>query len=518
METLKTEEKQKIEINTIIPLQITTLSPVCIKSHEAALSPIADYVCDGGKIKIIDSKKFQQLLSDEVFMESYIEEVINLPQQTTDKNKKFLDFLKSHNAYEESLFSKGIDFKIEDNPVQIERHIHSKGKAFIPGSSLKGSIRNAMFYDFYKNKRQQVNSFLKQREDENQRKNPEYHKKSFIINSKQFIKEAEKFFDTKEKNFYGHFSLFGIRDSELLENKTEAIEVYRERYNIGEGELEIPSIVEAISEQTTIKIDFFIKNSKLDKKVISKIGHYDNVKDFSSKGIFKILNQFSKDFINKALIMIENDKLNSYQEQLESYLSMIESFEKENHTKALVCLGFGKSMYQNSIQLAFDNIKGDAIDKIKKEAPTTLFLNHFTGESLGWCIIEEYSENNHTDYQQEILKAKELSKSQKIEKETIAKEKAINEEKERLIKIKEELKVSDISEKQKDDIISIEIVEIIKTKPKKIIGKTLQNNEECKLIINGVKKTENYNIGDIVKVKLAMKEKGIFKQAKLIIQ
>jgi len=71
------------------PLMLTALTPVCVKSHDEPLSPLADYVQDGDRIHYIDQKKFLHLLTEPKLADAFTNMVANVSIQQEGKHDEF---------------------------------------------------------------------------------------------------------------------------------------------------------------------------------------------------------------------------------------------------------------------------------------------------------------------------------------------------------------------------------------------------------------------------------------------
>jgi CRISPR type III-A-associated RAMP protein Csm5 len=458
--------------NTVIsyPLTITTLMPVCVKSHEEPMSPLADYVCEDDKIHIINQQKFMNLLtSKDGLLESYANMVNQVNVQSPNKHEEFKKFMSDNRISVAAISDYSRPYSIQGSLTQISRHIHSAGRAYIPGSTLKGVVRNALFEEFcHKNRvnTKPINDFLKARKNHNQ----------ISFNKKNGIKNTEAFFNAKEKGYlYNNASLWGFEDSAFVDSEDiSIIQLNRKRlvYKEEEKNLESLSVLqEVILPAVTLQTKLFFRNRALDVITKGKIENSYNQQHISPHSVFEALNQSSKSFIAFQKEHVQHNDTNLYKKQLNELEQLVAEFLKNNQM-ALCCIGFGKSILQNTIALSIQ----DNWERLRIDSPTTFFTEAQTGQTIGWCVIG-------TDgYIPE--------------------------------KITTNYEFTEISGCRLGDEALVRVKSIRTVKPKVLIAETRFNREQTEIDVVGLDHT-NYQEGDWLKVELKDKSKlGEFKQAK----
>jgi len=462
------------------PLTLTTLTPVCVKSHDEPLSPLADYVQDGEQIHFIDQQKFLQKLSVRELVDAYAKMVTKVNVQQQGKHDVFKQFLAENEIRVDDIKSVSRTYLGKGNPTQISRHIHSAGRVYIPGSTLKGMIRFALFLNFYKDPK------IKDEVIRRAKDHP------FYYDSFKGIKEAENFFVTKNRGFlYNNASLWGFEDSEFVDSdRISIIQLNRKRlvYKEEEKDLESLSVLqEVIAPDVTINLNLFVKNTALDRITKGEIENFYNQSSIQPNTLFKALNQASKAFIEFQKKHINHDDTELYKTQVEYLECLVSKFSIDNQW-ALVCLGFGKSMLQNSIALSVQN----NWNRLRINAPTTFFTEANTGETIGWCVIgkERYTEECKLHQEEEI-------QSQPV------------------VKAPRQFELTDVSTCRQGDSVIVQITNIRQSTPK-VIARYLLNGTEQNMEITGTKKVE-IKIGDWLEVSLKPKSSsGEFKQAGFI--
>src|SRR5690554_3488116 len=130
--------------NKRFDLKITVLSPLAINSGEE-LSVFSDYLVQDERVHYIDQEKFIQLLETHPkFAEDYEHQVSNNKEKSVDQflNKLF----KKHSIPIASVVKNdSVEFSGE-NTLPLRTIIKTDNKPYIPGSAIKGAIRNAILY------------------------------------------------------------------------------------------------------------------------------------------------------------------------------------------------------------------------------------------------------------------------------------------------------------------------------------------------------------------------------------
>lgn len=475
------------------PLTLTTLTPVCVKSHEEPLSPLADYVCEGDRIHFVNSSKFMAILQDtqnKELLGEYVKMVSNVNAQAEGKHDEFLNFLEKNNISISDISEESHPYSIQGNFTEISRHIRSAGKVYIPGSSLKGAIRNALFVDYCKKNEiniQSINSFLGLNKEETK----------ISLKSTKGIQKMESFFNGRKENFLFNLnSLWGVEDSDFIaSNSISVIQLNRKRLIDKEKEQDLENLSvlqEIIKPETAIQFNLFVKDNALDKIVSGKIENLYNKRQITPTTIFKALNQASKEFINFQKKQ-QHDYTQYYKEQLDYLEQLVECFSTNNQW-ALTCIGFGKSMLQNTVDIAVQKNWKD----LNIEAPTTFFTVAQTGQTIGWCVI---GTKKFTPEGVQIKKSKETINRPPVPSSSSEKSEPKN------------YNLTEISELKKGDDAIVKVKNILSIKPQKLIATTLFKGAERNITIISLDHT-NYQEGDWIKVVLKDKSKqGEFKQA-----
>lgn len=147
------------KINRTFELKITTLSPLAINDGEV-LSPLSDYYVSEGRLHYVDADKFQQLLGkDEALAEQYESKVEEMKIDSADRF--FNDLISTQEKRSSISRSETVPYK-GGNTLQLRTIIKSNGNPYIPGSAIKGAIKNAvLYYWLTKSSPKSIESFVK---------------------------------------------------------------------------------------------------------------------------------------------------------------------------------------------------------------------------------------------------------------------------------------------------------------------------------------------------------------------
>lgn len=405
------------------PLMLTTLTPVCVKSHEEPLSPLADYVCKGDRIHFVNPSKFMIILNKKNLIEEYAEMISAVNTQREGKQDKFLNFLEKNNISIPDISDESRPCSIQGNFTQISRHIRSAGRVYIPGSTLKGTITTVLFYDWmgsneelWKDKIGRILENYSEQRNNLSNGGIDAGKDSFELNclknetKKKLDKEYNFLFDRylnrrKSDNTFNYASFYGFEDSSFV-NKNDLEIASFFRHNINPKNRLNPQLFEVIKKDVSLNTILTIQKSDLFKSNDGTGPEYKAFEEtfFKSKELisfFKILNDFSLSYITFQIEFISNINAVDETSILDRYLNRLLDLKKEIKdipaNSAIVTLGFGKSFLQTTITLLLDNemkkyllsLNKNASDK--KIAPKTFYMNE-EGYPLGWIKVTDENE------------------------------------------------------------------------------------------------------------------------------
>lgn len=247
------------------------------------------------------------------------------------------------------------NFTSHSNPEYIDEFINSAGNLYIPGSSIKGTIKTA-YLNYWLNSnhgKKAFKTFLDEMIKIGEDRELSKKRKVKIIESggsqgknefsgfKKLILEP-CFGDQKKFKFWNNLI---IHDSERLINiKRGIIEV--ERYYLNHLKTGIPTYHESIIENETFDINIKYKIAIGNDSLVD-----DFLKDFD--GFRKKVNDFALDLIEYELNLLETDDIVT--EHISNYIEFIEKlYDTINNDKnsLYLRLGSGKMLFYQIIASA----------------------------------------------------------------------------------------------------------------------------------------------------------------------
>lgn len=416
MMTLDTNQKPVVNY----PLTLTTLTPVCVKSHDEPLSPLADYVQDGEQIHYIDQQKFLRKLSERELVDAYANMVAKVTIHQKGKHDEFKQFLDENDIQVKDIISISRPYFGKGNPTQVSRHIHSSGRVYIPGSTLKGAVTTALFFYWMKSNRRLwehdikdiLNKYWNQKgrlinggkqKDGNDSWDLNQLKK---VTKKQLSNKYAFLFDRylnrqKSDNAYNFASLYGFTDTGFTDDVNIEISDFF-RYNINPKNSLSSQLFEIIKEDVNLDAMLSIQVSPLFKEFKGTGKEYKEFelaffKDKDLSPLFKKINDFSLCFLDSQIEFVSAiksfNKTNFSDLYLEQLIDLKNKAIEMSGSSAIVAIGFGKSFLQSTIAMLLDaemkkrllSLNRNASDK--KNAPTTFYMDE-DGIPLSWCKIE----------------------------------------------------------------------------------------------------------------------------------
>lgn len=359
--------------NKRFDLKITVLSPLAINSGEE-LSVFSDYLVHDERVHYIDQEKFIQLLeTHSKFAEDYEHQVSNNKEKNVDQflNKLF----KKHSIPIASVVKNdSVEFSGE-NTLPLRTIIKTDNKPYIPGSAIKGAIRNAILYyyltvedtkvfevfltnnkkliveviknkpDVQKYKRHLNNPKRDRSKDQGirQKLNPLIKKENELNrNIRNLVLSIEsKAFGIlgKRESLREPMSNVSISDSEPINRSYIAVgNVIRKSLTAKEWTLHTQ---EYLKEDSVLNTYLQVDSTEIawrkfrDDSLVARIFKAQNL-----QFLFKVLRHFSDAVINvQNPFGVDNSTL-----------------PQLKHTETLLFLGSGKGIYRNTVMMAIANI------------------------------------------------------------------------------------------------------------------------------------------------------------------
>ncbi len=370
----------------IAKVRIKTKSPVHIGSELGKISRF-EFLVDGSFVYPVSEDRLSKFLLEKNLIQDYVNEVeekgnrFNL--QLFLRNKRIV--LTEQDRVE---LSNGRKIKVFGNPdfiVEFRPFIRDGfSNIYIPGTSLKGSIRTAIFYNILRELKNSKQDDFKNIEDRintdiNERKKP---KNFFEWAEKDFLQNFELFSKKKEPNT-DWLRMLHISDAYPLRNiQTVLIPV-----NVIKKEQQWRFKQENNQRPTTIWIECVPEGTLFEFEMMwdkSLMKEFNNVKYKLPKKISDVITaieSFSKDMYDYEKKFLEGNTnlLNWY-----------------NQTKANFRIGFGSGMISTTVIMLVNEqlrkkIRDFAGQRREDEAPKSrrIWNNNNQYIPLGWTYLEK---------------------------------------------------------------------------------------------------------------------------------
>ncbi len=330
-----------MNINKTYKLNLKVLSPLAINDGNE-LSPLSDYFVDNGKVHYIDPEKFLQLLANDNRLSAEYENIalcdyskikdysLNLIKSIIKDEQKLKNITKEYAVNYKGAASKLINLKtiikVNDSP-------------YIPGSSIKGAIKNALFFYWLSSTvegKKELNGYIEKisalRADEKK---------------EDFIKNISKNFRPIENSFLGIWdgilkqpsSNLVITDSSYFDISQIAVDELKRKtftQGIDDWTLNLQEYIKP-DDQKTVSFELKIKTSSLDWQGLNKDNFlanlFKNESQQNLKELFNILNCYTR-IIKQAVEEIFSIKYPPF---------------SLNDNEALLLLGSNKGILATSI-------------------------------------------------------------------------------------------------------------------------------------------------------------------------
>lgn len=408
----------RIEELTSIKLRLYTETPVSIGGDEGkSLSPYADYVFsgDGKYLLYLNQQAISNALGKDL---SLMNEFVEAVRTRIDNNRSNFDlknFLTNRlrlNLEDSGVVSRRVPvYGLSSNERQEIRPIEKAGhQVYLPGSSIKGAIRTAALYDWLvKTKAGEpvVRDLEKelQKVESIRRSNPNPRRMSW--EARQEMRKLEREFFPEEKLF-GSLRWKGGPDARRIrvsdtETTTQGLGVYSlKRIRLtpnprGESKSQIPITREALHSSEPLHFSLSIL-----KGFESPILKY--WEENSPKEILAILNGFTQDALINELFELNNAPGGSFGEEIAELVDFYTTLlNRVREGEVFLRLGFGKTIYDNSLALVIQNgiadeqAAYDAFDiyrqsfwRMNRHASTYPATRTITpdGKPMGWVKVE----------------------------------------------------------------------------------------------------------------------------------
>lgn len=409
-------------------LKIETLTPVAIRNGEI-LSPLTDYHIEGNRLYLLDTDKLMADIDQNNWLDDFESKVWEdsgnhsggTETNAKKKNRFIADFLKEKGASIKSYLkeenARNCQLKSEAEWVQLHSTIKTENKAYIPGSSIKGAIRTAIMYQwltdteegkeklasFLDTKQTDINSWVENIEKKKKsrfkakdnvekkdeitkelRKEETERKAELLKLLHEFEEEVANAIFGKSEGEYNASTYFKISDSHAFKISDLRIASLQKKYREDEELKEkrkkefTTSLQEFIDKGKETVTEISVSNLSLDWRENRGCTYFAKcIKERKQLDkVFEAINSLSRDFLEfeirrlnafkegeKSKAFYSNENLGIYHSMLKNLYSKL----KENNLNgAITCIGFGKSIFMNTVLLAIRMQDKDIFTNIVK--------------------------------------------------------------------------------------------------------------------------------------------------------
>ncbi len=372
-------------------LIIHTLVPIHIGGKDLSFSPYTDYVSKKEKenhlVYYLNTDKLMEVIESKGYMDSYIKFLKDSAKNTGSKFD-LKTFLEQKNIDYKKFIRERLPLKIkEDNPgrIEIKGFIRSPSGRYIPGTSIKGAIKTALWY-----------SYIKRRAALGK----EGYQKIFNEKGPKFVFTntfGKRYGATKYEPLRDPFRDIQIGDSDPIPyGKFQVIDM--SVFHLKRLKPESPIWIEALNGRVYIPVRIKFTNYA---NPDDEFWHFIEKGDY--KTMFSHINTFSSDFINHEKKVLESKKGdNTYiAPMLNSYTKLQEKIDTSNNEKAYIPIGQGTSFFSKTVDMVFSYEEMENIRKkfksvslgYKKDGHSNPFpitrkvLEPTKGHLVGWIEL-----------------------------------------------------------------------------------------------------------------------------------
>ncbi|WP_286669522.1 type III-A CRISPR-associated RAMP protein Csm5 [Thomasclavelia cocleata] len=289
-----------------IKTKITIISPVHIGTGETKLS--FEYI---KKNNVMYNYNLQQLFScipDKVLLDyRFLSSLYN--SSNGSKRDELNKVLRNHIDYTKSTSQYQLRADFEDDQIKnVAVQVKSLNKPYIPGSSLKGAVMNAIYYDFIRNHFNSFCKYIKNEVKKNNRLKGKCNIDDFLLDYYQF--------ECSRSDFVEFINLFAscFMFADVFFDNMVLVHAERNKVYIDKKSVNIPifdfECIDANQEFTgnIIKIDSRKRNCLKEKYQNFKF--YDDLIEYISiNKIIKVCRNYFKEIIGEEK---EMEDVNNY--------------------------------------------------------------------------------------------------------------------------------------------------------------------------------------------------------------
>ncbi|MEO1261918.1 MAG: type III-A CRISPR-associated RAMP protein Csm5 [Bacteroidota bacterium] len=405
-------------------LRLTTETPVSIGGNQDhKLSPYVDYVFshDGETVHYINQRALEAAVSATGLLDEYVRNIsLGMENNRSDFDLRAFIIGRLQKELDDVTAFKTINRGIAtDRKQEVAPIAKTAGRAYLPGSSLKGALRTAILYGWLigsKEGEKVIAEYFSMLKDWEYLES-EFHrlKRDFSQHAKSEKRELNKKMKALERRLFNEEALFGtIKDDVGQDSRRirltdtnvvglwEVFGVQRIRLRPegrqnpkGRGST-IPTPREAIPEEFSLDCRLTIE-PPLRHPALQYLASEDTGE------LLKKLSYFSQDAISFEITELEEARYREHQDAIDGLLNFYRRLKTRSEKgEVFLRLGAGKTIYDNSLALALYNggdpePSMDAFDRFRNVMwrvryadriyPVTRTLTA-EGLPLGWVKVE----------------------------------------------------------------------------------------------------------------------------------
>jgi len=328
-------------------IKLETVTPIHIGNGE--IYTFLDYFVENREANVLNIDAIFEIIGSKSNSEDAIEAINNLSldiEKNIVRNNviNIKSFFEKYNIVVNNFVVKKIKTDVElSRSVQVKQFINQNRKCYLPGSSIKGAIRTAYFFDYFAKNINDLVSVLNSTINNNRNNNRIFSALNEIwiknITGSDLSTYINDYSDRQhhppvEQDFFRHLL---VSDSEFIENKEmsiiETLRVHNYNKNKKSDREPLKIYLEVFDAKKTINFKI-----KVEDKFKEKMGY---IKDI----IQKINN------LSTIVAEFEKNNPNNKKELKEFYEKLHEKIKIKSEEEVFMNLGFGGGYLPKTVYL-----------------------------------------------------------------------------------------------------------------------------------------------------------------------
>lgn len=311
-------------------IKIEVISPIHIGDNENKnLSSLSDFIVENNEIKLIDHQKLENIFFENPhIMEDYIKEV----QAHSGKHYSLKPFLQKYKiSLDEVTTNESIPIYVDFDAKEIHPFISENGKKYLPGSTIKGAIRNTLAFIYLKENHSMIEKIEKR--NFKPRSNPKFNYEDKQIFGKDPFNDILKFLQVSDS------ISFSENSNSIFACKT---------YHLKKQNATIPINYECILPDSKTEIRIKIKDN-IPTQIMQNLDEKFWNEQLSIPKIFEALNMLSTKFIEREIGELSD--VDEMKPTVLFYQNLLKEIKNSNNRTAYFCIGKGTTIMEKTILL-----------------------------------------------------------------------------------------------------------------------------------------------------------------------